>query len=96
MLDFLKFKLLKKALTTSFRSIWTLGIPDEKFVNARRWFKHIQFFANQKLPEVSEKVTVKVSKSEPVENEEVIRNYLNLVFPFHFVLVFPPKSRMFG
>ena len=37
--------------------------PDDSLKNARRWFRHVQFFAGKKLPESDEKIKIFSSDS---------------------------------
>ena len=43
--------------------------PAGKFVNARRWFKHIQFFAGKKLPDSDQKIKISTSGSGCIKEE---------------------------
>jgi hypothetical protein len=45
--------------------------PADKFVNARRWFRHVQFFAAQKLEESDEKIRIAISSNDLGVKEEV-------------------------
>ena len=45
--------------------------PAVKFVNARRWYRHIQFYSEKKVPEAEEKIRVAVSLVEAAPKAEV-------------------------
>ena len=45
--------------------------PSAKFVNVRRWFRHIQFYSGKKLPDADEKIRVAVSLVEAAPKAEV-------------------------
>ena len=51
-------------------------VPNEKFVNARRWFNHIQHLEASKLPEAEEKVRVAGSAPEPLKNAYEVKRRL--------------------
>jgi hypothetical protein len=45
--------------------------PATKFVNARRWYRHIQFYSGKKVPDADEKIRVAISLVEAVPKAEV-------------------------
>ena len=59
-------------------------VPNEKFVNARRWFNHIQHFEASKLPEAEEKVRVAGSAPEPLKNADEVKKDCTSIFFFIF------------
>ena len=45
--------------------------PAAKFINVRRWFRHIHFYSGKKLPDADEKIRVAVSLVEAAPKAEV-------------------------